>query len=889
MQNSVLRISNQSENTLGTGFVIKTNDSGSYIATCGHVIKNCGESILVDGLKPRIISNTYSEGLDLAILFVEGLNRKAFEISLKKPKLVKVIGYSRLLDDCKKETINNIITKHDIEITTQESKIIRSIKLYPNESICEGYSGSPVICEESNGVVGIINLQVGEDENYAISSSHLQELFDTPIVINDEKKYSKKISIKSNLTDLQKALINQQLKNNLENALSSFTTLKNIWVTPILHTEPEDNTAGQCSTRVDILDIIKRPRSVIIKARQQYGATSLAHYLIKSAWDQETPSYWLYLDSSKLKPHRKEIHRIVEKSLTLYGLNIDDVECIVLDEFSTSLKCASSILDEISSLFYDKALLVMYSEIDNPLLSESINLPRSFEEFHLWALDRKGIRQLVNSYNKEIYFDEENRVLNKVVSDLDALNIPRTPQNCLTILKISEIGFDDSPVNRTEMIRRVLYLLFNIDDIPHYKTRPDLKDTEFTLGYFCEQIIRNKQVYFTRDGFIRDLNSFCEKNQIELDVHIIFDVLYANNIIVMRGNEFCFKFTYWIFYFASHRMLQNPEFSEYILENFNYVHYPELIEFYTGIDRRRDDALKVIINDIHKIRIIVENKCNLPEGFNIYDFAKWQPTNEQLKLMQDEVSNNVVGSNLPDTVKDEYADRTYDRSKPLKQSFHTILEEYSLLRLMQGASAAAVALRNSDYSCLELRQKLLDEVLNSWKLLTNVLVALAPILAQHGYADVEGAFFTLSDDFKGEPEKKLNQIVHALPSNVHGWYVDKLFSQKMGPLIKNRLEIETNNLVRHYLNLILISKRPKDWETIIEQSIISEDKNSYYLLNILRCLKSEYKYGFTSQKNVNLLATFIKMAIAKHQLGIKKPTVKRLNQIPDNILPERHI
>jgi hypothetical protein len=71
------------------------------------------------------------------------------------------------------------------------------------------------------------------------------------------------------------------------------------------------------------------------------------------------------------------------------------------------------------------------------------------------------------------------------------LNLHRTPLNCLTLLKVSEIDFDESPVNRSEMIKRVLFLLFNIDDVPTYKTRPDLKDCEYVLGYFCEHLIRD--------------------------------------------------------------------------------------------------------------------------------------------------------------------------------------------------------------------------------------------------------------------------------------------------------------------------------------------------------------------------------------------------------------
>ena len=81
------------------------------------------------------------------------------------------------------------------------------------------------------------------------------------------------------------------------------------------------------------------------------------------------------------------------------------------------------------------------------------------------------------------------------------------------------------------MIKRVLFLLFNIDDIPRYKSRPDLQDTQYILGYFCENMITKKEYTFTRNGFLKTLNNFCRDMEIDIEVKVIFDVLYVNNII----------------------------------------------------------------------------------------------------------------------------------------------------------------------------------------------------------------------------------------------------------------------------------------------------------------------------------------------------------------------
>lgn len=437
------------------------------------------------------------------------------------------------------------------------------------------------------------------------------------------------------------------------------------------------------------------------------------------------------------------------------------------------------------------------------------------------------------------------------------------------------------------MIRRVLYLLFNVDEIPRYKDRPDLKDTEYILGYFCEKMLRENKYYFSRERFLERLKYFCENCEIDLDVDVIFDVLYANNIIVIRNQSFCFKSSFWIFYFAAHRMHHNLDFTNFILEDMHYTSYPELIEFYTGIDRRRDDALKMLIKDISHTCNVVKEKCGLPIEFDIYESAQWNPTEDNIEQMHSEVIDGVLNSNLPDTVKDQYADSSYNRARPLSQSIHTILEEYSLLRLLKSVQAGSKALRNSDYSTPSIRHELLETILISWEQLTKVLVVLAPILAEKGHARVDGASFILNDDIYGSTEEKFYHILQVIPFNIVGWFKDDLFSKKMKTLLYKHIESEKNNLRKHELNLLILNKRPMGWEKHIEKYIISEKKNSFYLFDVYTTLRSEYQYSFASKESLAMLERLLKIIVAKHDYGVKTFGPKAIKKISDDVLPDR--
>lgn len=905
MNNSILHITNETKTCLGTGFIVDKDENGVFIITCGHVINNCQGSILVDNKPSKVIDNQYENGLDLAILYVEGISLNPLPISTKiTNSTVKVIGFSPLLQYKKLESINNIKINLDVSFTNNvesKHKKVTAIKLDTHESIASGYSGSPVICQDTNEVIGIVAIKKGDKINYAINAKHIEDIHNIKnkqndrIVFND--KFKKELVTK--LSEEESITIKVKFEQNLENSLRAFATQPRIWIEPKLYIEEENYDPIQKDTKVEtkieinIEDIVNNPKSLLIQARQQYGLTSLSHYLIKEAWNNTKPSFWLYIDANEVKPYPKELEKYILQKLKELKLSFDDIECVILDEFSSSVRDANKILNNLSDFLNKTPLIVMMTVVENPLLDEELTPPknRDFTKLFLWALSRNNIRKVVNAYNHEHYIEDENKVVNKVASDLEVLNIPRTPLNCITILKISEIDFDDSPVNRTEMIKRMLFLLFNID-IPKYQTKPDLKDTEFVLGFFCEIILKDKNYFFTKDYFINAINEFCTENEIDLDLHVIFNILFENNIIVMRHDKFCFKFSYWIFYFAAHRMQQNFEFANYILSDMNYTAYPELIEFYTGIDRSRNDALETLTEDIKSTCNLVDKQCGLPSDFNIYNLIQWKPSEKIVEKMHKEVSEGVLNSNLPVSVKDQYADNTYDKSRPLNQSIHSILEEYSLLRLMKSISAGAKALRNSDFASPKTRHTLLKEILRSWKQIIDVLLVITPILSKQGYATLDGASFVLNSSFGETEEERLNKIIPVIPTNIVFWYRDDLFSNRMGTFLYNHIKQEENELLIHTLNLLIINKRPKLWETHLEKYIESEHKNSFYLSDIYKTLRAEYQYSFSSTVDLKKIEKLMKACIAKHEFGIKKISKKSMANVDKrfkNFLPERKV
>ncbi|MEQ1500527.1 MAG: SEFIR domain-containing protein, partial [Parcubacteria group bacterium] len=247
--------------------------------------------------------------------------------------------------------------------------------------------------------------------------------------------------------------VDRYLTQKLENALRSFSSQPSVWVSPILSRKSELDKDAKSEPRIDMTEFDANPKSALIKAPPQYGQTSLAHFLVREAWRTQSNSLWLYLDSRDLKPHASSINEAISNELKILGCTEQDIKCVILDSWSPNEKDSFKLLNNLCQHFKNVPIVCM-EQVDISLFNQPDNkeVGRQFEVLYLWSLPRELLRKIVADYNAIKYIGDEDAVTARLASDLDVLNLHRTPLNCLTLLKVSEIDFEESPINRTEMI-----------------------------------------------------------------------------------------------------------------------------------------------------------------------------------------------------------------------------------------------------------------------------------------------------------------------------------------------------------------------------------------------------------------------------------------------------
>lgn len=560
------------------------------------------------------------------------------------------------------------------------------------------------------------------------------------------------------------------------------------------------------------------------------------------------------------------------------------MSAFLLDSWSNEKK-SNKIVRILKEEFPDVPIIVFhgiddFNDIQNAAGASEVD---GFKICYLYSLARSRIREIAHAYLDQAQLElDEDLVANKLIDDIDALNIHRTPLNCLLLLRQYERHFDDSPVNRTQMIGNVLFSLFrDFDQIPKYSVRPDLKDCEFALGYLCEWLIQSGKQTFTREEFISKISSYCSHRLIEIDVSLLFSFLATENIFVRRGFVFGFRHAYWLYYFTAQRMHHDGKFAEYILSNSRYTAFPEVIEFYTGIDRRRDDAISILARDLQRMDVEFLSRTGISSDFNPYANAFWKPTDEDVEKMHREVKDSVKESTLPSQVKDAIADGSYNRSKPYRQEITAFITESSVQQMIQAMKGAARALRNSDHVDPEQKFLLLQAVMRCWVRMCQILAVLSPVLAANRKAQFENMGFYLDESFSDldDAKKTWQQVMTAVPDNVVSWFQMDLFSKKLAPLFKKLLAEDSCELSSLLILQLQVTQRPTGWESAVEKFIASSPKNSFYLYKVYGNLRYQFRYGYGSEYSRQQIRTLAATAVAKHSTGNKKPNSKLLAKV----------
>lgn len=667
----------------------------------------------------------------------------------------------------------------------------------------------------------------------------------------------------------------------LREKMMAFIGQPYIWVERFLSDDRIDQIFKlEKSTLFTETDIINNNKSIRIVAPSQYGLSCYGIHFLITLWEIKH-EFGVFVDANRMRTSKFE--NVVEQELINFHKTKTEVKWFVIDNWHPYRKDQQGISKYIMTEFPDANVILMspYHEHNyDQHLSSSEVLPIS-HTLYLTPLKHEQERLIVDEYNKKKFIDDSDVVLNKLDGDIKDFNLHRTPYSCFTLLTVFKDSFDKNPVNRTSVLENVLRIIFDNTKLPNYETsNPDIHDCELCLGYFCTHVIEDGLFYFSKDTFYTSIRSFCEKLKTKIDIYQLFDILCFNKIIVEDNQQYSFRFTFWVYYFVASWMHYEPEYAVKMLSHQNYQRYPEVLEFYTGRDRKRLDAVKQVTSDIKEASSNILAKIGIAEEKNPFAFLRFKNNKQQNEKIIKEIDATVNASNLPQDIKDQIADVSFNPSAAFHQDISKVYSDFSVGYLVNIISIACKVLRNSDHLAAEVKMELLSEITRALKVFSNIIYLVSHLFAKQGYIDLPEYSLKLTDAFnKYDEDERRIRIIVSIPYNLMMMYKDDLFSRKLSPVYIEQFKLESDKAEKHLLAAFIVYKQPDEWESAIRNYLDSISKDSYYLGTITELMTNVYYMDELDTPDRGKMSNLLKSAIYKADNGQMPQSLKSISNL----------
>jgi len=482
--------------------------------------------------------------------------------------------------------------------------------------------------------------------------SHNKSVFDPNTNLGDEKGIcyytlldSKTQLIRSIESSIVKSLSETRLVEINDHLLTSHTDtlapkdLKGLFVMPRIVDRVQYDIRKRKDEKVfSIEDLINSNDNIIIFGMKESGKTILLDKLLLELvtnynqyhklpvfidFEDATNKRYETIICNYLNISIKNINEFLLKhKITLLIDNIsfdkhDKHKLSRLDKFleqyeNVNLICASNILFEgdVPIDFYDNEFFA------------------SFKIMHIKSFQSGQIRELIKKWfsNNESY--DISSKLNKIVKVLISTNLPRTPMSISLFLWIIEQTGNYKPVNHATMLENFIQRLFKkLSKKDIYSEEFDYKNKERLLSevafYMFEKNLDNYKLPFAE--VINFIDNKLKEKKFDFDSSDVSEYFLSKGILIKEYSNgeksIRFRFNCFFEYFLMKKMDFDSNFREYALQEDNYLHFYNEIDYYTGIKRDQSDILTLVVSRMNEMFNDILKEL---DKYEIDDFFKIQ-------------------------------------------------------------------------------------------------------------------------------------------------------------------------------------------------------------------------------------------------------------------------
>jgi hypothetical protein len=353
-----------------------------------------------------------------------------------------------------------------------------------------------------------------------------------------------------------------------------------------------------------------------------------------------------------------------------------------------------------------KIIATGFAEL-NGVIPTDFDMPDfDFDIYFIESLHASQIKSLIGKWITVKDTSEIDKRLEKIVENFKSFALPRTAMSVSLFLWTME-NKDRKPINNATLLDIYLEIVLQkIQGDEIYREKFDVENKMMLLAHIAAKMLQKKLANYCLEysELVKVVDDYINKEVgFDFDAQRLVDYFLNRKIFVkFQRNKVKFRYDCFFKFFLAKRMVYNPEFKEYIIEEERYHNFVSEIDYYTGLVR----SDKKLLKELHK-RFVKEflpyeevlKNINIDTHFNTE------------KPIIREVNINKIKSSRPSETQLEKQTDTFLESLPNPEIIPSKEQRRTLETLLV---IMANVLRNSEgVEDLQLKKATYDEIVKN--------------------------------------------------------------------------------------------------------------------------------------------------------------------------------
>lgn len=620
--------------------------------------------------------------------------------------------------------------------------------------------------------------------------------------------------------------------------------------------------------------------NIIISAYPEYGKTTLLQQVCRticdscSTEDAASRSFIpVFINFQDFAPGTNRSEKAIRNALPDLpaGINIktllsEGLLTICVDDVDAANVSKMKVLREFVSDYNSNRYI--FSTLRNREASyvrTDLAMPVQFTNLLLGQFSRKNLRALVKKWDEPNIGEEQ--LLDRVISELRAINVPQTPINSTLLLDIMSSDPSFSPINRPTLIERFLEQLLQKRSLAEAQRRKfDFKNQIHYLGHLSAHMCQSNSYLLPEDDLNEFTRGYLNSFGLPFKTQDIITNLINARILNARPSDgkVSFRFRAFLEFFTAKHIASNPDFRTWVTDESRYLSFLNELEYYSGLERA-DTELLEMISERHlqhcremfgeKFQEIAESDDKLVIPMNLEDSIKYA----------NDIASQINETPLTESERDEILEAEIPRDSEGRQEVYRpapkdISEKFILSLFMYSS-----LVKNSELIPDAEKRHHLSLALKSWSYVFFASFLQIPSLVKNRKLVVNGLKYVVIFPKEYSDNQVARQIAVNMPKELGRLMFIFLGSEKLEMQLKHRHldEAHEPRIVDFFRSVLYMDLKLRDWSKVPQRFTDRAADSAYYKEVMLAKSSDVYRLGAFDKAAAENLQNHISSTFAK--------------------------